>query len=172
MVEAMGGTTPRVPEKSLRIRTEKIDFVLTQICDITAYPVLIRLQPGHAMADLRLPRGRAPRADTRPSPAAEGEPADTSRQAIGAGVKIGARVKTSRSGWYQTCIMTYHLQKRAKRPLDRKRGKTSSGAWFNRSIAMTGGDISSRNTVSFRVVLRASFILTAIKVAHRTPETP
>jgi hypothetical protein len=49
MVEAMGQSTPCHPKKSRCIRTEKIDFVLTQICDITACPVLIRSQPGLAL---------------------------------------------------------------------------------------------------------------------------
>src|SRR4029077_15055269 len=49
MVEAMGGLTPHHRKKSHGIRTEKIDFVLTQICDIGVYPVLIRSQLDRAM---------------------------------------------------------------------------------------------------------------------------
>jgi hypothetical protein len=43
MVEAMGRSTPRHQKKSVGIRTEKIDFVLTQICDIATHPVVIRV---------------------------------------------------------------------------------------------------------------------------------
>ncbi len=42
MVEAMGRSTPCHHKKSDGIRTEKIDFVLTQICDIVGNPVVIR----------------------------------------------------------------------------------------------------------------------------------
>jgi hypothetical protein len=49
MVEAMRGLTPHHRKKSHGIRTEKIDFVLTQICDMGLYPVLIRSQLDRAM---------------------------------------------------------------------------------------------------------------------------
>jgi hypothetical protein len=45
MVDATGRSTACHRKKSRRIRTEKIDFVLTQICDIGLYPVLMRVQP-------------------------------------------------------------------------------------------------------------------------------
>ena len=51
MVETMVDqhlTTEKIP----RIRTEKIDFVLTQICDMRVYPVLIRPQLDSTMVSL------------------------------------------------------------------------------------------------------------------------
>jgi hypothetical protein len=47
MVEAMGRSTPCHHKKSDGIRTEKIDFVLTQICDIATPP---RSDPGLLLA--------------------------------------------------------------------------------------------------------------------------
>jgi hypothetical protein len=149
MVEAMGRSTPCPHKKSHGIRTEKIDFVLTQICDITSYPVMIRLQPDHAKVcfpNLPLLRrksfsGLAVLAwHRRPSPAV-----------IHLGGLIGTRVKSSRSNWYQGSNMTYHLQKQDKRPLDRINwkvlGKNAVRSVLYRPITMSSGDLGFRKTV-------------------------
>ena len=88
---------------------------------------------------------------------------------------IGARVKTSRSDWYQGCNMTYHLQKQVERPLDRKIGENAIGGVNYRSITVHRDYIGFRKTIPFQVITSVIHYLTdltAIKVAHRTPESP
>src|SRR3984957_16163059 len=62
MVEAMGRSTPCHHKKADGIKTEKIDFVLTQICDIATPP---RSDPGSLLARHGRVRVVAPRKTCR-----------------------------------------------------------------------------------------------------------
>jgi len=147
MVDAMDQSTPRQHKKSRRIRTEKIDFVLTQICDIRVYPVLMRVQPP---LSLTFRATLSARSLNRVSQRL-GAPA-TGLDDRSAG-PIGGRVKRSRSHWTQGCNMTYHLQKQIKRPLDRKYRRKPAGGIFYGSNTVNNNYVGCRNKIPFQAVL-------------------